>query len=108
MAQLGACLAAYAQVSDSNVCVRVALQVLGVAGHVAPARAHPRCQGVAEGHIVPHDTRICYRGFSFQGGGIPGTVARSRGPLLRRRLTGVSTRLLLLSLRPWEAGDQGG
>jgi hypothetical protein len=72
--QLGACLAAYPQVSDANTCVRVALHVLGVAGHLAPARADPRCQGVAKGHVVPTDSGICHRG-------IPGTVARSRGLL---------------------------
>jgi len=77
-----------------------------VAGHVAPARADPRSQGVAEGHVVPPDKGVGLCGFT--GSYILDTLARGSGTLMRLRLRGISARMLLLSLRSWEAGKQGG
>ena len=40
--------------------------------------------------------------------GILGTFARGSGPLMRRRLPGISARMLHFSLRPWGTGYQAG
>src|SRR4028119_592876 len=59
--QFGARLPVHAEVIDPDPGTRVIPEVRGVTVHVAPLRAHPRGQGVAEGHVIPGDGLLARR-----------------------------------------------